>query len=228
MSVPQSVRKSEPFAADIAAFIASDTFPCVGAKSALRTGQVTVHEAGNFHAESGVERLHDKLSEFGDSLKDARGAVQTFICAFDRAELMSEEAFEQRLWAHLQALHDLDVERGHDWAAGVSTDPASPDFSVSIAGEGYFVVGLHPGASRPARRFCRPALVFNSHTQFEALRADGRYGRMQTIIREREIARVGSINPMLGNHGSRAQAPQFSGREVGEDWVCPFSVRTTS
>ena len=84
---------------------------------------------------------------------------------------------------------------------GVSREPESPDFSFSVGGIAYFVVGLHPGASRAARRFCRPALVFNPHEQFERLRSDGRYYAMQSIIREREIARHGSINPMLSDFG---------------------------
>ena len=34
-------------------------------------------------------------------------------------------------------------------------------------GEAFFVVGQHPGASRTARRYTRPTLIFNLHDQFE-------------------------------------------------------------
>jgi FPC/CPF motif-containing protein YcgG len=108
----------------------------------------------------------------------------------------------------------------------VSTNPESADFNICVGGTAYFVIGLHPGASRAARRFCRPALVFNSHDQFEALRADGRYQALQKVTRDRELVANGSINPMLGDHAQRAQAPQYSGRQVGEDWKCPFTYRT--
>jgi FPC/CPF motif-containing protein YcgG len=139
---------------------------------------------------------------------------------------MSETEFEAALWARAQGLHDIDAASGAAWAEGVSREPDAVDFSFSVGGVAYFVVGLHPGASRAARRFCRPALVFNPHAQFERLRQDGRYGKMQSIIRERELARHGSINPMLSDFGSGREAAQYSGRRVGPGWTCPLKVRT--
>jgi len=121
---------------------------------------------------------------------------------------------------------DIDAASGARWAEGVAREPNSPDFSFSVGGAAYFVVGLHPGASRAARRFCRPALIFNPHEQFERLRADGRYYALQSIIREREIATHGSINPMLSDFGSGREAAQYSGRHVDEGWTCPLKVRT--
>jgi hypothetical protein len=85
---------------------------------------------------------------------------------------------------------------------------------------------LHPGASRPARRFVRPALVFNLHDQFEQLRAQGRYEKLRASIVERDIALAGAPNPMLARHGSISEARQYSGRMVEQDWTCPFSGRS--
>ena len=212
---------------DLAAFIGSARFPCVGAKSALRTHQISVHEAGSFHDHSATSTLYEPLLAFGRSLEKRKGGVQSLICTFRHCDGMTEARFEQLLWRHLQHLHALDLQHNITWADDVSDDTASPDFAFSVGGEGYFVVGLHPGASRQARRFCRPALVFNSQKQFESLRQDGRYGRMKTIIRQREIELDGSINPMLGEHGERAQAPQFSGRYVDPNWTCPFKIRSS-
>jgi uncharacterized protein len=81
---------------------------------------------------------------------------------------------------------------------------------------------LHPNASRPARRFSRPALVFNLHDQFERLREEGRYDRMRERIVERDLALAGSINPMLARHGEVSEARQYSGRKVEAGWRCPF------
>jgi FPC/CPF motif-containing protein YcgG len=53
----------------------------------------------------------------------------------------------------------------------VSADPNDPHFSLSFGGEAFFVVGLHPRASRPARRFERPAPIFNLRDQFEQQRS---------------------------------------------------------
>lgn len=98
----------------------------------------------------------------------------------------------------------------------------SAKFSLSIASHPFFVIGLHPGASRIARRFRHPALVFNSHRQFEQLRDDGRYGKMQAIIRKRDKLLQGSVNPSLADFGTATEARQYSGRDVGKDWECPY------
>jgi len=213
---------------DIAAFIKSDGFPCVGAKSALRLGQITAMEAGNFRSSAADTEIHSALSLFGRELAGADIPMRSFICGFHRTEIMTEEAFEAQLWRYLQALHDIDIRRRVGWAPGISQDPTSTEFNMSVDGRAYFVIGLHRGASRAARRFCRPALIFNSHDQFETLRADGRYDSLQAEIRGREVEHNGGVNPMLGDHGRRAQAPQFSGRNVSVDWRCPFIQRTPS
>ena len=107
----------------------------------------------------------------------------------------------------------------------VAHDPDDPHFAMSFGGEAFFVVGLHPEASRPGRRFEVPAMVFNLHDQFEQLRAEGRYGPLSSAIRERDRALAGSDNPMLAEHGTISPARQYSGRAVGADWRCPYSGR---
>jgi len=87
----------------------------------------------------------------------------------------------------------------------------------------FFVVGLHPRASRPARRFDKPTLVFNLHDQFVRLRESGGYEKMRKTIVERDIALAGSSNPMLSRHGEGSEARQYSGRAVEDDWQCPFT-----
>jgi uncharacterized protein len=106
----------------------------------------------------------------------------------------------------------------------VSDDPNDPHFSLSFGEEAFFIVGLHPLASRPARRFERPVLVFNLHDQFEQLREQGRYERMREKIIQRDIALAGSVNPMLARHGTISEASQYSGRNVAQsEWTCPFN-----
>ncbi|HEX5693923.1 MAG TPA: YqcI/YcgG family protein, partial [Arenimonas sp.] len=79
-------------------------------------------------------------------------------------------------------------------------------------------------ASRTARRTPYPALVFNSHRQFDQLREDGRYAKMQAATRERDVALQGSINPNLADFGTAPETRQYSGRAVETDWRCPFHV----
>ena len=117
---------------------------------------------------------------------------------------------------------DKDAWLGQQPDERVSGDPEDPHFSLTFGGEAYFVVGLHPHASRPARRFDRPVLVFNLHDQFERLRAEGRYEKMREKIIARDVALAGTPNPMLERHGDASAARQFSGRAVNDDWKCPF------
>jgi FPC/CPF motif-containing protein YcgG len=87
-----------------------------------------------------------------------------------------------------------------------------------------YVIGLHANSARIARRFPWPTLVFNPHRQFEKLRADGKWKRMQGAIRERERELQGTTNPMLSDFGEQSEARQYSGRAVEKDWAVPFPV----
>jgi len=93
---------------------------------------------------------------------------------------------------------------------------------VTAGGRAWYVIGLHPGASRAARRFSSIALVFNPHSQFERLRSLGKYAQVRDLIRQRDVAANGSINPTLADHGQVSEARQYSGRVVAADWGCPF------
>ena len=73
-------------------------------------------------------------------------------------------------------------------------------------------MGLHPKASRLARRAPFPCIVFNFHDQFEAMREDGKYARLQAAIRARDVALQGDVNPVLASFGDASEAHQYSGR----------------
>ena len=66
-------------------------------------------------------------------------------------------------------------------------------------------------------------IVFNLHDQFAQLRKAGRYERMRAVILARDTAFDGHPNPMIARHGDVSEARQYSGREVGDGWVCPFA-----
>lgn len=204
------------------ALVLHPKFPCVGAKSALQRGgyRLGCYPAlGTPEATAGL--AHD-LAAFVQERPCFDAEFCTFVATFDGPPIASEKDFEQQLWQQLAQLHALDASC-HDWDPAVSSDPDDPAFSFSFAGAGFFIVGMHPGASRIARRFARPALVFNMHAQFEALRASGRFDKMQRVIRDRELALQGSLNPNLADFGSRSEARQYSGRPVEEEWRCPFA-----
>jgi len=170
-------------------------------------------------------RVHLALRRFVGDYHDDPQLFRSLIVLFESDDALDEEGFEAAMWDRIQSLSDKDEWLGQRADPRVSTDPGDPHFSLSFAGEGFFVVGLHPHASRPARRFPRPALVFNLHDQFERLRAEGRYEKLRTAILDRDVALAGSINPMLARHGSQSEARQYSGRAVDTAWKCPFEGR---
>lgn len=217
-----------PLANRFRAFLRRPAFPCVGAKSALQRGQLRLVVAGDLAAGRDDDRIYPALLAFVARTREAPGLFQSFAVLFEGPTSLTEEAFETHLWARIQALSDRDSRVGLPYDPRVRADPDDPHFALSLGGEAFFVVGLHPGASRPARRFEAPALVFNLREQFVRLRAEGRYESLRAAILDRDLAWTGSINPMLARHGETSEARQYSGRLVGEAWTCPFRRRETA
>jgi FPC/CPF motif-containing protein YcgG len=170
-------------------------------------------------------RVYTALLEFAKGYRENPALFQSFVVLFEAPGWISEDDFEDVLWTRVQSLADKDAWHGQVYDPRVSADPDDPHFSLSFGGEAFFVVGLHPGASRPARRLECPALVFNLHDQFERLRAEQRYEPLRRSIIERDVALAGSPNPMLSRHGELSEARQYSGRAVERDWSCPFVAK---
>ena len=219
---PMSTTKPAPLPAQrFRDFITDRGFPCVGAKSALGKDQLTHLVLDDMRTGLEDQTLLRAFYRFVDRYRADRTLFTSFAVSWRGPVGLSEEAFEDLLWERLGALHRLD-EAEHDWDERVDADPDSPHFSFSLRGEAFFVVGLHDGASRQARRFAYPTLVFNLHDQFETLRAQGRYEKLHETIMQRDAALQGEPNPMLAQHGEAPPARQYSGRKVEEDWQCPF------
>jgi hypothetical protein len=196
-------------------------FSCLAGRSALNR---LTYRFGAY------EQLDDKdvtaglardLYAFATERAGFRSEFTTFAAVFRGDRALDERAFEARLWSQLQRLHDLDA-RYHAWDERVKSNPGDADFSFSVAGTAYFVVGMHPQASRRARRFAWPALVFNAHEQFEQLRKSGTLAGLQQQIRQREIALDGTVNANLSEYGHASEAQQYSGRATAAGWICPF------
>lgn len=214
-----------PLAQSFRRFVEDRAFPCVGAKSALGKDQMRFVVARDIRSGWDDLRIYPNLLDLAHSYRDTPTLFQSLVVLFEEDPHLDEAGFEDVLWRRVQSLSDKDDWLGQQHDARVSADPDSPHFSLSFGGEAFFVVGLHPQASRPARRFERPALVFNLHDQFEQLRAQGRYESLRAAIIDRDVKLAGAANPMLSRHGVTSEARQYSGRVVGDDWKCPFSGR---
>lgn len=207
--------------AELCDFIRDAAFPCVGAKSALGRGQIVTVTARDIRCPRDDRKILDALHEFVAGYEREKKMFTSFAVLFEEPRDLDEAAFERCLWARLSALHRLDAEK-FSWAEGVSDDPASEEFAFSLGAHAFFVVGLHPQASRAARRLPHAAMVFNLHEQFQDLRARGQYERIKETVLSRDLKAHGSINPMLAEHGTGSAARQYSGRKVEADWQCPF------
>jgi FPC/CPF motif-containing protein YcgG len=220
--LPASFDNSDPLAEEFRAFLARPEFPCVGAKSALARDQIQFLVARDITSAWDDLRIYPALFNFAELYRSQPSLFQSFVVLFKGPGSLDEAQYESFLWERLQSLTDKDDWHGQVHDARVSENPEDPHFSLSFANEAFFVVGLHPNANRPARRFRCPAIVFNPHDQFEKLREEGMYGGMKEKIARRDEALAGSRNPMLQTFGESSEAPQYSGRVVDGTWKCPY------
>ena len=204
-------------------FIRTQEFPCVGAKSALSKGQLKTVPCWSLTSGWSDVLIHRELLQWAYDYQQDPTLFRSIAFVFDGPRDLDEVGFEKAMWERIQSLSDKDAWLDQPYDEQVSSNPEDPHFSLSFGGEAFFVVGLHPNASRPARRFRTPVLVFNLHDQFEQLRAEGRYEKIRKTILDRDKELAGSINPMLARHGESSEAVQYSGRLTDSDWQCPFS-----
>jgi FPC/CPF motif-containing protein YcgG len=217
-SMPDDVSK-EVFGA-LADFISREDFVCLGARAALRRKSIVHHHYQALDQSVSMLSHHRDLIAFLEDFQPSDRSFTSFVATFGAPTLSSEDAFEKRVWDYLQALHDHD-SRQYPWNDQYDADPASSNFAFSVGSHPFFIVGLHPAASRPSRRFSVPALVFNSHIQFNAMGM--RFLTMKRKIRRRERAFHGSVNPSFVQY--KDEARHYAGRLTETEWRCPFEPR---
>ncbi len=205
-------------------FVLDPAYPCLGAKSAFRTNSYHVRCYRSLGTDTSAQALGPDLLRFIASQDAMDHAFTTFVAIFDDPTIRDEVHFEKLLWQQLEALHRLDEQ---PWVPSASSDPNDKNFGFSFGGVAFFVVGMHPRSARLARRFARPTLVFNDHRQFDELRAQGSFPKMQRVIRDRDQTWQGTANPMLADFGTISEARQYSGRSVPAEWKCPFRAKTS-
>lgn len=200
-------------------FILEKNHPCIMANTVFTMGDYELHSYLNFGSKATARQLVKDLEAYIAAYDFTDNKFKSFIAVFPDAEVASEIEFENLLWRQLQFTHEVDTT---EWDHRVSKDPENNNFSFSIGGRAFYIIGMHPKSSRKARRTPYPTMVFNLHWQFEKLREMGAYHRVRNKIRERDKALQGEINPVLADFGDSSEARQYSGRNVGEHWKCPF------
>jgi uncharacterized protein len=198
-------------------------FPCLGARSAFRSGSYLFNVHTDLRTEQGLRSVAADLRHFA-GVRQQMGNFYTYIASFlEPARIDSESRWDEVVWDFLQRLHGIDED---SWDPRWSKDPDQYDFALSFAGLGQLVVALYPGASRYARRFAWPTLVFNPPEQDRAnFPDDESFLRFQNKIRARDARLQGSVNPSLPPTLDDPQAPGFSGMPVDGSWHCPLTIR---
>ncbi|MBK7747870.1 MAG: YqcI/YcgG family protein [Candidatus Obscuribacter sp.] len=208
------------------AFILGEYYPCIGARAAFTEGSYRLGFYKHLAHISSVAAMGRDLKRFVGEYAQI-GGYTTFVAIFKYPQITTEEQFEKLLWTHLQMMHDHDVEK---WDPHYSSNPDDANFAFSFHGEAFFVVGMHPGASRFSRRFGYTALVFNPESQIRHLQEHGMLKRFAGVVRERDTLFQGSPNPSLpvdgGTTGGEARVYSGKSHPTGSEFRCPFHPRT--
>ena len=204
-------------------FLDNKAFPCVGARAALARQHLKCMVAEHMACPIDDLAILQFLYDFVDEFRNSKKTFHSASIIFKEPKVVNEEIFDELMWKRLQALSDLDG-RNYEFDKRVDKDPSSVHFSFSLKEEAFFLIGLHPASSRKARKFKYPTLAFNPHAQFEKLKETKSYEMMKGIVRKRDIAFSGSVNPMLEDFGNRSEVYQYSGRKYDNQWQCPLST----
>ncbi len=205
-------------------YISDQSFPCIGAKAALAKNSLSVMVAGHMACPFHDLSIFNFLCGFTENYHKNSDKLNGAVIIFKEPITITEIEFENFMWSRLQSIADLDAAK-YKYDKRVDRNPISEKFSFSIKEEGYFIIGMHPGSSRKARQFGYPALVFNPHAQFEALKEKGKYSYMQKAIREKDKKHSGSINPMLSDFGNSSEVLQYSGKNYTNGLTCPLKFK---
>ncbi len=199
-----------------------DDHPCVMAQSVFADDNVTLYDYKKMDDEKQQIKLLSDIKTYVDNQEEAKNTFQTFIAVFKKSKFQTELEFENAMWKLLHNLHEMDES---EWDPNTNPDTGSSKFSFSLLGTSFYLVGMHPMSSRFARKSPYPLIVFNLHSQFDVLREVNRYTRVRDLIRRRDKAFQGFINPMLEDFGKNSEARQYSGRAVPKDWKCPYNFK---
>jgi FPC/CPF motif-containing protein YcgG len=213
---------------EIASLIMEKNYPCTAAIQALFRKDYRIGLYGKLGEGERSKALGTDLLIFLEEQTRTGSEYLSFMAVFPNkdessaCEGFSEVEFEERLWRELSLLTNLPEFQNFKWDPEFSANPTDQNFCFSWGGKAFFVVGLHPKSSRRSRKFSQPMLIFNVYEQFRELARQRKYEGMVQTNRRRDVAYQGSVNPTVEKYGDNWEAIQFSGRENGAEWKCPF------
>ena len=93
-------------------FILDQSFPCVGAKSAVQKGRMTVYVARSIESSWDDVAIQERLMRFAWDYTQEPALFTSFAVVFEGPAGLSEEEFESSLWDRVQSLTDKDAWLG--------------------------------------------------------------------------------------------------------------------
>lgn len=204
-------------------FVIEQKHPCIIANAVFQMDEYKIKVYDTMTSDTVIKPILSDIEAYINTFDFTSNSFETLMICFKDQPLQTEKEFETDLWDLLQKLHDQDNKV---WDPKVSQDPNHPDFSFSIKGKAFFIIGMHPNSSRMARRAPYTTVVFNLHWQFEKLRDMGTFQSVKKRIRKNDKKLQGHINPVLQDHGDDSETKQYSGRHVESNWKCPFHAKS--
>ena len=204
---------------DLQRFILDQDHPCIMAQILARQKNIEFDIYSKMESSLTAQKLLKNIGEFIENYDFEDDYFKSYFAVFPDEKFNSEEDFENAMWELLRFVNLYDKE---PWDYSVSKNTENCNFSFSIQGKAFYIVGMHPKSSRTARQTKYPVLVLHLHWQFEQLRKRGLYQKIKNHIRQREIEKNGSVNPVLKDFGKASEAIQYSGRNNSSEWKCPF------
>jgi hypothetical protein len=200
-------------------FIITQNHPCIMANTVFQMDNYQLKRYDNIESDAVVKPILADIENYLEHYDFESNQFESLIMCFTQNEFQTEMEFEKALWNLLQKLHNKDDA---PWDSNVSNNPEDINFSFSLKGKAFYVIGMHPQSSRLARQAPYCTVVFNLHWQFEKLREMGTYQKVKNRIRTRDAALQGFINPTLKDFGQDSESRQYSGRKIDDSWKCPF------
>ena len=180
------------------ALIARDRTHHLTASDAIQARTYRVAAYQGLGSSESVEDTAQDLRWFAEQADSIHPTHAVLFAFFDDPTISDQRDFEHQLWSQLIGMHNIDT-RNRGWAPSVKCDPDDEDLSFSIAGQAFDIIGLHPHADEPSRRFEIPTLIFTP--QVTAI-SDG----LRTRIRTTHRAPATTTSERHSNHA----APSFA------------------
>jgi FPC/CPF motif-containing protein YcgG len=86
----------------ISAFINQAEYPCVGAKTALNKGKITVKQYDDLRCDINDTEILTDIYNFIHRFELEKDMYSSLVLTFEQPEVLSEVAFDKLLWQKLQ------------------------------------------------------------------------------------------------------------------------------